>query len=314
MASPAPRYRIGIDLGGTKIEAIALAPDGRELLRRRQPTPKNDYRGTIAAIAGLVGAAERELGETATVGVGMPGAISPATGLVKNANSTWLNGQPFDRDLAAALGRAVRMENDANCLAVSEATDGSAAGAAMVFGVIIGTGVGGGIAIRGEAWRGANAIGGEWGHIPLQTPRDDERPGPACYCGRFGCVETLLSGPGMLQEYNATSKPAANVQEILARAAAGEAQAEAALARYEDRLARCLATVINILDPSVIVLGGGLSNIARLYENVPGLWTRWVFSDRVDTPLRRAKHGDSSGVRGAAWLWPPSGDMKGGTA
>ena len=314
MASPAPRYRIGIDLGGTKIEAIALAPDGRELLRRRQPTPKNDYRGTIAAIAGLVGAAERELGETATVGVGMPGAISPATGLVKNANSTWLNGQPFDRDLAAALGRAVRMENDANCLAVSEATDGSAAGAAMVFGVIIGTGVGGGIAIRGEAWRGANSIGGEWGHIPMQTPRDDERPGPACYCGRFGCVETLLSGPGMLQEYNATTKPAANVQEILARAGAGEAPAEAALARYEDRLARCLATVINILDPSVIVLGGGLSNIARLYENVPGLWTRWVFSDRVDTPLRQAKHGDSSGVRGAAWLWPPAGDVKGSAA
>jgi fructokinase len=261
-----------------------------------------------------VGAAEQELGETATVGVGMPGAISPATGLVKNANSTWLNGQPFDRDLAAALGRAVRMENDANCLAVSEATDGSAAGAAMVFGVIIGTGVGGGVAIRGEAWRGANAIGGEWGHIPMQTPRDDERPGPACYCGRFGCVETFLSGPGMLQEYNATANPAANVQEILSRAGAGEAQAEAALARYEDRLARCLATVINILDPSVIVLGGGLSNITRLYENVPGLWTRWVFSDRVDTPLRRAMHGDSSGVRGAAWLWPPIGEVKGGAA
>jgi fructokinase len=311
-----PRYRIGIDLGGTKIEAIALAPDGRELLRQRVPTPKEDYRGTVAAIAGLVAKVEAELGEPATVGVGMPGAISPATGLVKNANSTWLNGQPFDRDLAAAVGRELRLENDANCLAVSEATDGAAAGEPLVFGVIIGTGVGGGIAFRGEAWRGANAIAGEWGHIPIQTPRDDERPGPACYCGRFGCVETLLSGPGMLREYNATAPAAAakHVKDVVQRAEAGEVQAAAALDRYEDRLARCLATVINILDPSVIVLGGGVSNVARLYQNVPRLWARWVFSDRVATPLRQAKHGDSSGVRGAAWLWPPASGMKGDAA
>jgi fructokinase len=307
MARSAPRFRIGVDLGGTKIEAIALGPDGRELIRIRESTPRGDYGGTVAAIAGLVGKVEGELGEKATVGVGMPGAISLATGLVKNANSTWLNGRPLDRDLAAALGRPVRVENDANCLAVSEATDGAAAGAAVVFAVILGTGVGGGVALRGEAWRGPNAIAGEWGHIPLQTPRDEERPGPACYCGRSGCVETFLSGPGMVADYNAcASASAANGEEVLSRAAQDEATALAALGRYEDRLARCLATVVNILDPAVIVLGGGMSNVARLYENVPRLWGRWVFSDRVDTPLRKARHGDSSGVRGAAWLWPPS--------
>ena len=297
--------RIGIDLGGTKLEAIALDEAGSELVRRRSATPAGDYGATIRAITGLVGEIERGLGRRGTVGVGMPGAISPATGLVKNANSVWLLGKAFHRDLAAALGRPVRVANDANCFAVSEAVDGAAAGAAVVFGVILGTGVGGGVAIRGRALDGANAIAGEWGHNPLPWPRDDERPGRRCYCGKAGCVETFLSGPGVMADYQAATGLRLEPEALLRRAEAGEAAAEAALSRYEDRLARGLASVINLLDPDVIVLGGGLSNIRRLYENVPRCWGEYVFSDAVATRLVPPHHGDSSGVRGAAWLWPP---------
>ncbi len=308
--------RIGIDLGGTKIEALALAEDGTVLWRRRVPTPRDDYDGTVEAIASLVAEAEAAAGGTGSVGIGMPGAISPATGLVKNANSTWLIGRPLQRDLEAALGRAVRLASDANCFALSEATDGAGAGAPIVFGVILGTGVGGGVVIDGQPLVGANAIAGEWGHNPLPWPSDDERPGPPCYCGRRGCIETFLSGPGLaadlgasaLADDGAAATPgggaAATPAAIVAAAATGDGAAEAALARYEDRLARALAGVINVLDPDVIVLGGGLSNLARLYAAVPRLWGAYVFSDRVDTLLMPPRHGDSSGVRGAAWLWP----------
>lgn len=305
--------RIGIDLGGTKIEGIALADDGRELARRRVPTPRHDYAATIAAIVALVDELERETGARGSVGVGMPGAISPASGLVKNANSTWLIGRPFDRDLAQALGREARCANDANCFALSEAVDGAGAGARVVFGVIVGTGTGGGIAVDGRVLTGPNAIAGEWGHMPLPWPRDDERPGPACYCGKHGCVETFLSGPGLALDYReaAPAGPAAragetaeaDAAEVARRAAAGEAAATAALERYEDRMARALAVVLNLLDPDVVVLGGGMSQVGRLYESVPRLWQAWAFSDRVATPLRPPRHGDSSGVRGAAWLW-----------
>lgn len=293
--------RIGIDLGGTKTEAIAL--DGAshaELARRRVPTARGDYEATIRVIRDLVEGLESGLGGRGTVGVGIPGAVSPATGLVKNANSTWLIGKPFDRDLEGALGRPVRIANDADCFALSEATDGAGAGAATVFGVILGTGVGAGIVVHGRLLSGPNAIAGEWGHNPLPWPRDDERPGPACYCGKAGCVETLLSGPGLARDHG-RGQPA---PEIVALAEAGDPVAEAALARYEDRLARALAMVINLLDPHVVVLGGGMGNIARLYRSVPRLWGRYVFSDRVDTRLLPPLHGDSSGVRGAAWLWP----------
>ena len=300
-----PTIRIGIDLGGTKTEAIALALDGRELLRRRIATPKDDYAGTVAAIVELVHQVERNLGAAGTVGIGMPGAISPATGLIKNANSTWLIGHPLDRDLEAALGRPVRLQNDANCLAVSEATDGAGAGAEVVFAVIIGTGVGGGIAVRGAPLTGRNAIAGEWGHNQLPWMVDDERPGPDCYCGLQGCIETFVSGPGLARDYRRATGRELSGEAIVAAAALDDEAAEAALQRYDSRLARGLANVINILDPDVIVLGGGLSNLDRLYRNVPAIWERWVFSDRVATPLRQAKHGDSSGVRGAAWLWPP---------
>jgi len=298
--------RIGIDLGGTKIEGIVLDGGGRELSRLRVPTPAGDYAATVAAIAGMVAALEAETSRGASVGVGMPGALSPASGLVKNANSTWLIGRPLDRDLEAALGRPVRVENDANCFAVSEAADGAAAGDTVVFGAILGTGVGGGMVIDGRPLRGRNAIAGEWGHNPLPWAEEDERPGPACYCGLAGCIETFLSGPGLARDFVAATGEAATAGDIAARAAAGDAAAEAALARYERRLARALASIINVLDPDAIVLGGGLSNLTRLYDNVPRLWGRWVFSDRVDTPLRRNRHGDSSGVRGAAWLWPAS--------
>ncbi|MDP6345200.1 MAG: ROK family protein, partial [Alphaproteobacteria bacterium] len=240
----------------------------------------------------------------ATVGVAIPGAISPASGLIKNANSTWLIGQPFDRDLAAAIGQPVRLANDANCFALSEATDGAAAGADCVFGVIIGTGTGGGIVIGGRLHQGANLIAGEWGHTPLPWPDDDERPGPPCYCGRRGCIETFLSGPGLAAAHQAATGEALNGEQIVRAAAAGEAGAEASLARYEGRLARALGAIISILDPDVIVLGGGLSNIPRLYRNVPALWLAHAFSDDVRTRLLPARHGDSSGVRGAAWLWP----------
>jgi fructokinase len=296
--------RIGVDLGGTKIEAIALDPQGRELLRRRVPTPRDDYEATLAAIEGLVRSMEGELGTTGSVGVGMPGALSPATGLVKNANSVWLNGRPLDRDLSQRLRRPVRFANDANCFALSEATDGAAAGATCVFGVIVGTGTGGGVVVRGRVLTGPNAVAGEWGHNPLPWPRPEEWPGPACYCGKTGCIETFLSGPGMAADhervYGARLEPA----EIAARAAEGEPACRATVERYEERMARALASVVNVLDPDVIVLGGGLSNLVGLYERVPALWQRWAFSDRVDTPLVPPKHGDSSGVRGAAWLWP----------
>jgi fructokinase len=297
--------RIGIDLGGSKIEAVALDEGGRLLERRRVPTPRHDYDGTLAAMAGLVRALEDEAGRRGTVGVGMPGALSPATGVVKNANSTWLNGRPLDRDFAALVGRPVRFANDANCFALSEAVDGAAAGASVVFGVIVGTGTGGGIVVDRRVLTGPNAIAGEWGHNPLPWPRPGEWPGPACYCGKTGCVETFLSGPGMARDHlEATGEPLA-APEIAARAERGEAAATATLARYEERMARALAVVLNVLDPDVVVLGGGMSQIARLYETVPRHWQRWTFSDRVSTPLRPPAHGDSSGVRGAAWLWGP---------
>jgi fructokinase len=295
--------RLGVDLGGTKIEIAALDATGAERLRRRVPTPQGDYRATLDAVAGLVAEVERELGLQGTVGVGTPGSISRATGLLRGSNSVCLNGQPIARDLAAALGRPVRVTNDANCFALSEATDGAAAGADVVFGAILGTGVGAGVVVHGRVLDGPNAIAGEWGHNPLPWPRDDERPGHRCFCGQHGCIETFLAGPGVARDHAAATGVALGVPEIVARAAAGDAGCEATLARYEERLARALAHVINILDPDVVVLGGGLSNIERLYANVPRLWGRHVFSDRVDTRLVRHAFGDSSGVRGAAWLW-----------
>jgi fructokinase len=299
--------RIGIDLGGTKIEGVAIDAAGALLARERVATPRDRYDDTLAAVAGLVTRLERDVSTRCTVGVGMPGAISPATGLVKNANSTWLNGRRFSTDLGAALGRPVRVANDADCFALSEAADGAAAGAATVFGVILGTGTGGGVVVHQRLVSGPNAIAGEWGHNPLPWPRDDERPGPACYCGRVGCIETFLSGPAVAKEYAAAAGlPAGEAPDaatIAARAAGGDTLAESMMVRYEDRLARGLASIINVLDPHVIVLGGGLSNLARLYANVPARWPAWVFSDRVDTRLVAAQHGDSSGVRGAAWLW-----------
>ncbi len=295
--------RIGIDLGGTKIEAIALGDDGSTLLRRRIAAPRDDYRATLDAIASLVAAVEREVDATGSVGVGIPGTISPASGLVKNSNSTWLIGQPLAEDLPRRLDRPVRFANDANCFALSEATDGAAAGADVVFGVIVGTGTGGGVVVHGRVLVGANAIAGEWGHNPLPAPREGEWPGPRCYCGRAGCIETFLSGPALARDYAASGGAALTAEAIAARASAGETLAGACLARYEDRMARALGSVINVLDPDVIVLGGGVSNIARLYESVPAMWAPYVFSDRVATRLVRAAHGDSSGVRGAAWLW-----------
>jgi fructokinase len=296
--------RIGIDLGGTKIEGIALADDGRELDRRRIAAPRGSYDDTIGAIVALVGAIEAAAGERGSIGIGIPGAISPATGLIKNANSTWLIGHPLDQDLARALERPVRLANDANCVALSEATDGAAANASIVFGVIIGTGTGGGVVIDGRIIAGANAIAGEWGHNPLPAPADDERPGPPCYCGRSGCIETFLSGPALARDYAALGGDDVAADAVAARADAGDARAAAALDRYERRFARAIASVINVIDPDVIVLGGGLSNIERLYRRVPALWAPHVFSDRVVTTLVRARHGDASGVRGAAWLWP----------
>jgi fructokinase len=295
--------RIGVDLGGTKIEAIALDGAGGELLRRRVASPQGDYKATIDAVAGMVAGLERELGRRGSVGVGIPGAVSPATGLIKNANSTWLIGRPFDRDLEAALGRPVRLANDANCFALSEAADGAAAGADTVFGVILGTGVGGGIVIGGRVLTGTNAIAGEWGHNPLPWPRNEERPGPACYCGKRGCIETYLSGPGLARDHAAGGGADLPAEEVVAGATQGDALAKAALERYGDRLARALAHVINLLDPEVIVLGGGLSKIAALYESLPPRLPAYVFSDEVRTTVSAPKHGDSSGVRGAAWLW-----------
>jgi fructokinase len=295
--------RIGIDLGGTKIEALALAPGGVELLRRRIGAPRDDYQATLGAIAALVAGVETELGARGSIGIGHPGTISPATGVVKNSNSTWLNGQPLDRDLSRLLDRPLRLANDANCFALSEATDGAGAGANVVFGVIAGTGTGGGIVVNGQVVTGVNAIAGEWGHNPMPWPAADEWPGPPCYCGRTGCIETFLSGPAVARDYERAGGEPVAALDIARRAADGETRAQACIERLAERMARSLASIINVLDPHVIVLGGGLSNIAYLYHRVPTLWNRFVFSDDVATKLAPAAHGDSSGVRGAAWLW-----------
>ena len=295
--------RLGIDLGGTKIAAIVLGDDDAVIWESRVATPRDDYDGTIDAIAALVGDGERAAGARCSVGIGMPGAISPATGVVKNANSIWLNGRTLDRDLEARLARPLRFANDANCLAMSEAADGAAAGAPVVFAAILGTGTGGGVAVNGRIVTGANAIGGEWGHNPLPWPRDDERPGPSCYCGRAGCIETFLSGPGISADYVRRGGSAARAEDVVARAAAGEPRAAETMAAWTERLARALATIINILDPDVIVCGGGLSRLDWLYRDVPAHWPQWVFSDHVATKLLPARHGDASGVRGAARLW-----------
>ena len=294
--------RLGIDLGGTKTEIIALNEHGHELLRERVQTKSGDYAATLQTIVSLVAHAEQTVGERGSVGIGTPGAISPATGLMRNCNSTWLNGRPLLRDLAQHLGRDVRIENDANCFTLSEATDGAGEGHDVMFGVILGTGVGGGIAVHGKLLSGPNRVAGEWGHNPLPWPRDDERPGPLCYCGKHGCIETFLCGPALARDHARHNGVELSAQEVAAAGERGDAGSNASMARYEERLARALAHVINVLDPDAIVLGGGLSNITRWYESVPRLWSQWVFSDRVDTPLLRNRHGDSSGVRGAAWL------------
>jgi fructokinase len=298
-------FRIGVDLGGTKIEAAAIDPGGAIRMRRRIATPLGDYAGTIAALAGLVKAIESEIGAAASVGVGIPGTIVTETGLVKNANSTWLNHRPLGRDVEAALGRPVRFANDANCFALSEAIDGAAAGCGTVFGVILGTGVGGGIVIDGRLLVGANAIAGEWGHNPLPAPQPGELPGRACYAGHSGCIESFLSGPGLAADHRCHSGDDLTGPEIAAGAAAGNPDCRASLDRYAGRLARALAGVINLIDPDAIVLGGGLSTLAMLYDEVPRRWGPHIFSDTIVTRLLPPRHGDSSGVRGAAWLWPP---------
>jgi fructokinase len=294
--------RIGIDLGGTKIEGICLDDHGVAIARLRMATPR-DYDGTIRAVASLVLQLEQETRQSATVGIGIPGAVTPSTGLVKNANSTWLIGQPLRKDLEALLSRPVRVMNDANCFAISEAADGAAAGAEVVFGVILGTGVGGGIVVRGQALDGPNLIAGEWGHNPLPWMTADESPGGACYCGKQGCIETFLSGPGFERDFAHAAGQHRSSRDIVA-AAGRDPQATAAVARYHDRLARALASVINVLDPNVIVLGGGMSNLPDLAEQVASILPAYVFSDAVCTKVVRNAHGDSSGVRGAAWLWP----------
>jgi len=328
--------RIGIDLGGTKTEIICLdRNNGKELYRQRVPTIRDSYDATIQTITDLVSTAEKILGTKGSVGVGIPGTVSGRTGLVKNANSVWLNGHPLDKDLEKSLKRPIRIENDANCFAVSEATDGSGAGKSVVFGVIVGTGCGGGVAINGKAQRGINSIAGEWGHNPLpypqvfgksphglfeeapntkdtlthyfvDHPKIAEYPGPLCYCGRRGCIETWISGIGFRNDYRRVTEDEISTHDIIAAARKGEAKAIAALNRYIDRMARSLAYVINILDPDVIVLGGGMSNVQALYEEVPKAWKKYLFTDTVDTVLLPPRHGDSSGVRGAAWLWTKS--------
>jgi len=298
--------RIGIDLGGTKIEGLALLDDGTEAVRQRVETPRA-YDATIEAVSGLVEEIEREVREPGTVGVCIPGAIDAQTSTVKNANSTWLNGRPFRDDLSDRVGREVRMTNDANAFALSEASDGAGAGAEVVFGVILGTGVGGGIVVRGEVLNGANRIAGEWGHVPLPWPADRERPGPPCYCGKRGCIETFLSGPSFARDHEAHTGKALTTREIVERAEAGDADARATLDRYVARLGRALGQLVTILDPDMVVLGGGMSNLPRLAERVETELKPWAFSDRVVTRVRRNVHGDSSGVRGAAWLWPLPG-------
>jgi fructokinase len=310
--------RIGIDLGGTKIAALALN-ESTEVARLRVDTPRGDYGATVDVVCALVIEIERTTGQPGSVGIGIPGTVSLQTGLVKNANSVWLIGRPLQRDLEARLERPVRIANDANCFVISEATDGAAADADVVFGVIVGTGTGAGIAVRGGQVIGEHGIAGEWGHNPLPWPRDDERPGPLCYCGKSGCIETFLSGPGLARDYQQRTGRSLTAEQIAMRASGSpggsthqdlpyDVEADQALARYEDRMARALASIINVLDPQVIVLGGGLSNIARLYTNVPRLWAAHVFAagaadEAVRTRLVPAKHGDASGVRGAAWLW-----------
>ena len=295
-------HALGIDLGGTKIEIIALDDQGQELLRRRRSSPRGSYDATLEALRDLIAEAEFELGARGSIGFGTPGAISPATGLMKNSNSVWLNGKPFDKDLEACLGREIAIANDADCLALSEATDGAAAGASTVFCVIIGTGVGGGLVVRGQPLAGPNAIAGEWGHNPLPWPQPEELPGRDCYCGLKGCIETWLSGPGMAADHLEVTGQAMEPPAIVKASVEGDAAAEATIQRYENRLGRALATVINLVDPDVIVLGGGLSKLTRLYDSVPSVWNDYVFSDSVHTALRAPVHGDSSGVRGAAWL------------
>ena len=296
----AERPRIGIDLGGTKVEGIVLDGTGRILERLRRPTPEGDYEGTLDTICDLVRELESNHGEI-PVGVGTPGAVSPATGRIKNANSTCLNDRPIREDLECRLSRRIRVANDANCFALSEAVDGSGAGSSVVFGAILGTGVGGGVVVDRKPLAGINAISGEWGHNPLPGPTDGERPGPACYCGRHGCIESWLSGPAMSADHARATGDSLTAKEL---ADSGTDAARATLARYAQRLARALATVINVLDPDCIVLGGGLSKIEALYESVPQLWGEWIFSDRVDTRLLPPRHGDAGGARGAAWLWP----------
>lgn len=296
--------RFGLDLGGTKTEAIALANDGEIVFRRRKPTPRHDYPATLDLIQAMVAELEVHTGPGWPVGIGMPGTISAQTGLIKNANSTWLNGKPFLEDLTTRLGPRVRLANDANCFALSEATDGAAAGADIVFGVILGTGVGGGVVVGGSALTGANGISGEWGHNPLPWPEEGETPGSACYCGQSGCLETYLSGPGLSRDFAQRGGTPMQADGIVSLAGNGHSMARETLSTYQRRLARGLAQVINMLDPDVIVLGGGLSHIDSLYDAVPRLWQNWVFSDHVATRLVPNQHGDSSGVRGAAWLWP----------
>lgn len=296
--------RIGVDLGGTKIEFVALERDGSELHRHRVPTPRDDYDGTVRAIKDGVEKIESGLGRRATVGIGIPGTISGITHRVKNANSTWMNGRPFDRDLCEALHREVRLANDANCLAVSEATDGAGAGKHLVFAVILGTGCGGGLAIDGRVHNGRNGVAGEWGHMTLPWMKPEEYPGPECYCGHRGCIETWVSGTGLEADYARATKTRLRGKEIIARSEKGEAEALASVARYEDRLTRSLAQMIDILDPDIIVLGGGVSQVPRLYQDVPQRLKEYVFGREADTPVVVAKHGDASGVRGAAWLWP----------
>lgn len=297
---------LGIDLGGTKIEGVVLDSGGVERARARLPAVRDDYRGTVARLRDLVGRLEAEAAlepGRLPVGIGMPGSFSPKTGLVRNANSTWLNGQPFDRDVAAALDRPVKLENDANCLALSEAADGAGADRPVVFAAILGTGVGAGIALDGRVWSGANGIAGEWGHNPLPWPGPADAPAPPCYCGRAGCLETYLSGPGLARDHRQATGRDWRAQAIARAAAQGDAGARAALDRHADRLARGLAAMVNLIDPSVVVLAGGVSNIARLYEDLPDRMAPYLFSDSFATPIRQAVHGDASGVRGAARLW-----------
>jgi fructokinase len=298
---------IGVDLGGTKIEIVALGPDGTLRLKRREPTPRGDYDATVRRLKHMVAAAETELGERATVGVGHPGSLSPRTGRVRNANSTWLNDRPFGRDLEAALARPVACANDADCLALSEATDGAGAGATVVFAIIVGTGAGGGIVVDGRLLRGSNGIAGEWGHNPLPWPDPHEWPGPACWCGKRGCIETWLSGTGLAREAEAAlGRPVAG-EALAAAVESGDARAGGVVAAYVERFAKATATVIDLLDPDVVVVGGGVSALAALYRDVPARWAAWVFADAVDTRLVPARHGDSSGVRGAAWLGRDAG-------